>query len=221
MTLARWYHSLVRTRPDLYRAIYDFNAYPHRWVHTSWLDTPAIPELERHATTRNRLSTHYRRHFGLAENHWDFTTPSTRIALLPVGSLQKLACTVGATHQAHRLARIIAREARRDIITAIGEAAFGFALRRGRQLTSTDTTAGSGSTPASLTDDILSTGWHTLTTVLSAEPSAVQQRFRLKLPRSLALPPAESASTAAAVSWKLVQPIAQETLSPEELRCLA
>ncbi len=220
MTLARWYHSLVRTRPDLYRAIYDFNAYPHRWVHASWLETPAPAVLEAHPHTRRRLSASYCQHFGLTETHWDFTAPSTRLALLPANSVLRLAHTVGATRLAHRLARVIARDERRDVIAAIGETAFAYALRRARPLTSTEVPASETNSTSSLTDDIFSAGWYSLTTVIGAEPPAVQQRFRLKLPRSLELADTSSDATAAE-EWKRIQAIAQEILSPEELRCLA
>ncbi len=221
MTLARWYHSLVRTRPDLYRAIYDFNVYPHRWVHASWLETPAPAVLESHPHTRRRLSAYYCQHFGLAETHWDFTALSTRLALLPADSVLRLAQTVGAVRLSHRLARVIARDERRAVITAIGETAFSYALRRARPLTSTDAAAGETNPASSLTDDILSAGWHSLTTVIAAEPPPVQQRFRLKLPRSLELAHASPDEAAAAEEWKRLQPIAQEILSPEESRCLA
>ena len=44
MNSPRWFRTLVAGNPDLYRAIYDWNAYPHRWAPPARLDATDLPE---------------------------------------------------------------------------------------------------------------------------------------------------------------------------------
>ncbi len=72
MSTHAWFRSLVTGRPDLYRTIYDWNVYPHRWLLPAWMDGGGLPEpvvklLESSPAGRERLGRHYRRALGLEE----------------------------------------------------------------------------------------------------------------------------------------------------------
>ncbi len=225
MSTARWFRSLVTTRPDLYRAIYDWNVYPHRWALPARLEAfaaavpaPALALLEKTPAGRARLGRHTRRSLGLEEMFWDFESASRRLALLPASALARLAHTAGAALHWPRLARIVAKAERRALTEGIGESAYVFAMRRGRLLV-----APAGLVPAEdpappLAEAIPVAGWRALAAVLGAEPAALQSRFLLKTPPGLEFSPPEIDADAA---WAFLEPIARETLTAEERRCFA
>ncbi len=224
MSTARWLRSLVTANPDLYRAIYDWNVYPHRWALPAWLDDSAAPVvslLEKTPRGRQRLGAHYRRTLGLEEMVWDFQTPSRRLALLSAVTLARLAHFAGAALHWPRLARVVTKDDRRAVTDAIGDDAYAFAMRRGRQLAGPDGLDALGLPENSLSADISQTGWQTLLTCLGPEPAALHQRFRLKTPRDLALSTGVSTEESSARAWTFLQPITQEIFSPEERRCFA
>jgi hypothetical protein len=189
VSTSAWFRSLVTGRPDLYRAIYDWNVYPHRWLLPVWMDGGGLPEpvvkvLESSPAGRERLGRHYRRTLGLEDMVWDFQAEPRRLALLGPPTLERLARFAGAAVEAHRLARFIAKEDRRVLTERIGEDAYGFALRRGRLLTSSGTNgADSVLTAAALAAEVLRSGWNTLSACLGREPEALRRRLRLKAPR--------------------------------------
>jgi hypothetical protein len=225
MSTTRWIASLVRDQPDLYRTIYDWNAYPHRWALSGWLENSAVPApvialLESSARGRERLSRHFRTALGLDEMLWDFQPPHRRLALLSTATLERLARFAGAALQAARLARVVAKEQRREITARIGEDAYRFALRRGRVLAGLNALDALTSRNGDLASDIETSGWRALATCVADDPPALRQRLQLKFPAKLVWPDPAGANCSAA-AWSLLQPIAQEALSAEELRCFA
>ncbi|MFO1450225.1 MAG: SctK family type III secretion system sorting platform protein [Opitutaceae bacterium] len=226
MSSAGWFQSLVTRRPDLYRAIYDWNVYPHRWLLPVWVEgglpEPVVRVLETSAAGRERLGRHYRRSLNLDEMLWDFESESRRLALLGARTLERLVRFAGATVQVHRLARVVAKEERRQLTARIGDDAYGFALRRGRLL------AGSGAVPAegasstaALADEVMGSGWATLSACLAGEPEALRRRLRLKAPREVTLFSTKVDADASAQAWRMLKPICQDVLTPEENRCFA
>ena len=228
MSTAAWFRSLVTSRPDLYRTIYDWNIYPHRWLLPVWIDGGGLPEpvvklLESSPAGRERLGRHYRQALGLEEMVWDFQAEPRRLALLGARTLDRIARFAGAAVEVHRLARVIAKEDRRVLTEQIGEDAYGFALRRGRLLTP----AGAIGTDAAVTAqalaaEIIRSGWATLSACLGREPEALRRRLRLKAPRELALFAGELPTPeASAQAWRLLKPITPDVLTTEEARCFA
>ena len=222
MSLVAWIQSLVRERPDLYRTIYDWNCYPHRWVAADRLPAPAAPTpvislLEQTPAGRARLSRHFRQQLALMEDFWDFRDARRRLALLSPTSLRQLARTVGAAMHAPRLARIIAKEQRRVVTERLGAAAYGFALRHG--LAHAESTSPIAAPFDAWLEQVEQDGWISVRSVLQHEPTPVTQRLRLKFPANLpceatALQPADTA-------WSRLQPALAASLTPEELQCLA
>lgn len=228
MSTHAWFRSLVTGRPDLYRTIYDWNVYPHRWLLPAWMDGGGLPEpvvklLESSPAGRERLGRHYRRALGLEEMVWDFQPEARRLALLGAPTLDRLARFAGAAVEAHRLARVIAKEDRRALTERIGDDAYGFALRRGRLLTSSGVSGTDAAlTAAALGAEVLRAGWATLSACLGREPEALRRRLRLKAPREQALFSAEPPTPeAAAEAWRLLKPITSDVLTQEEARCFA
>lgn len=226
MSTARWMQSLVKTRPDLYRAIYDWNAYPHRWALPAWLDVISVPApvvalLEKTTRGRQRLSQSFRRALRLHEELWDFQSPRRRLALLPPATLERLARFAGATVLAPAIARIITRDERRSLTDRIGEDAYLFALRRGRLLTPTPELSAFLQRDGDLHASVEHAGWRLLAACVEDESPALRLRFRLKTPRAVTLPAGGEAAPHRDAAWALVEPIVRETLSREELRCFA
>lgn len=223
MNTARWIQSLVVTRPDLYRAVYDWNVYPHRWVLPSWLpEGSALPPtamvlLESTARGRERLGKYFREALGLREMCWDFQDSRRRLALLSASGLERVARFAGAVLHAGRLARVVAREERRTLMGRIGNDAYEFGLRRGRYFGPSGVDA-----PASgaLADDVENDGWAILGACLGGEAASVQARFRLKVPPAIALANEDAAADGVERAWRFVEPVAREALTQEEVACL-
>jgi hypothetical protein len=221
MSTSRWFSSLLRGNPELYRQIHDWNFFPHRWALPGWLHTvPGVSPsfcqaLEQTPRSRERLGRHVREALGLTETFWDFEPKVRRLALLPATSLAKLAAFAGATYHWSALSRAVSRSAQQAVIARIGADAHAYALRRGRPLLSV-----AGVTPPS--DDrtvdaaqIPATGWWLLESCLATEPAPLLPRARLKFPHDL--PPTQTAPASGA--WALLQPLISETLPPADRPC--
>ena len=136
MSTTRWFRSLVRRNPDLYRAIHDWNLYPHRGALPVRLIDAAVPEgvltlLEKSAAGRARLGRHFRGALNLPTMCWDFQPANLRLALLPAATLARLAMFAGAARLWVRLARVVSRSEQRSLTEAVGSDAYAFALRHG------------------------------------------------------------------------------------------
>lgn len=223
MSAPVWLGRLLRGNPELYRQIYDWNLYPHRWARPEWLATtqggdPAIIQLlERTERGRERLGRHVRAVLGLTDTFWDFEPLPRRLALLPATSLERLAKFAGAVWHWQSLTRMVSQRDHRAVTARIGSEAHAFALRRGRAL----------SGPAALpvptgpvkpdSDQIPTAGWTLIASCLGAEPVPVLTRARFKFPRELTVGEAAPATHA----WALLQPILQETLPDSDRTCFA
>ena len=223
MNTSRWLQSLVVGRPDLYRAIYDWNAYPHRWALPVWLAEAALPPavvslLEGSSRGRERLRRHFTRALGLEQTWWDFQEPRARVALLGAEALLRLARYAGAALHASRLARVIAKEERRALTQRIGEDAYAFGMRSARAANvSVLKVAAHGNLP----EDVDRSGWEVVAACLKPEPVAVHARLRLKVAPEINLPTGEAVALDSAPAWELMQAVSKEALRPEEARCLA
>jgi hypothetical protein len=223
-----WFPALVSRHPDLFRAIYDWNAYPHRWALPAWLESIAVPTpvvalLEQTARGRERLGRHFRQALGLDAMLWDFVEPRRRLALLTAPTLSRLARFAGAALHAAPLARVVTKADRRRVADHIGEDAYAFALRRGLARTLPELSAMITSDGDPL-PHIETAGWHAVFASLSGEPAAVTARVRLKMPPAIAALPAFATPTeapSATASWAFIQPILREAATPAELRCFA
>lgn len=225
MNTQRWLQSLVVSRPDLYRAIYDWNVYPHRWALPEWMADAMLPTavvglLESSSRGRQRLGLHFSRALGLQETWWDFQDPRRRLALLSSAALARLARYAGAALLAGRLARIVAKEERRNLTARIGEDAYAFGMRHNRVQTVSGVAS---SETGNLAEDVEQSGWKVVFGCLAAEPEAIRARLRLKIPASIPFRASGSELGGDAVSdaWRLVQPVTREALTAEEKRCLA
>lgn len=228
MTPALWIKSLVVARPDLYRAIYDWNLYPHRWMPAERLGAsfpaPVLAALEASTEGRARLGAHYRRVHQLDETLWDLIAPRRRLALLGSTTLERLARFAGAVRLAPRLARVIEREQRRELTARIGEEAYGYALRRASLLPGPGPLMTDRAPGTPLPSALLPCGWSVLWDCVALEPEALRRRFLLKLPAGAGIPPLDGAvpnEQARDQAWELVSALAGELLSREESQCFA
>jgi hypothetical protein len=226
MTSAVWIKEIVVGRPDLYRSIYDWNLYPHRWIPADRLGQSPAPAvlaaLERSSEGRSRLGAHFRRVHGLEEMLWDFAAPRRRLALLGGVALERLARFAGAVRLAPRLARVIEKEQRRELTSRIGEEAYGYALRRASLLPGPGPVAPEVTIPSPLASALLPCGWSLLWDCVALEPEALRRRFLLKIPHGVAV--GAGAVVTEEVrdrAWDLIAFLTGEVLSREEKQCFA
>ena len=218
-----WLRGLLKGNPELYRQIYDWNLYPHRWARPDWLvsvpgaEGALVSLLERTSEGRARLGTHFRESLGLSDTFWDFEPRQRRLALLPANTLAQLARFAGATYYWNSLTRVVSQQRHQALTARIGADAHAFAMRRGRSLLST-----TGLTPPGVSgrpdpDRMHAAGWTVIASCLTGEPAALLTRTRFKFPRGLTLeenlPPAQA--------WNLLQPILSETLPTSDRPCFA
>lgn len=212
----------------MYRAIYDWNVYPHRWALPAWLETastpaPVITLLEQSARGRDRLSRHFRGALGLVDTCWDFSLPRRRIALLGAASLERLAFFSGAALLATRIAHAVTRDQRRALTGLIGEPAYEFALRHGRHHRAPPPPPPRENNGTDLGASVQQSGWKLVCDCVADEAPPVRQRFRLKVPPAIRFPDTsvDARGLHPDAAWDYLQPIAREALSREELSCLA
>lgn len=225
MSTQPWLRALIKSNPGLYRSIYDWNLYPHRWALPERLDPNRLPQsvidvLEKSPRGRNRLSWHHRANLNLDQTFWDFEIPRLRIALLPAASLARLAYFAGAAWNAPTLARIVSKKAYLDLATVIGADTYAYALRRGRSLM----TAAGLLVPALRENPaatVTHSGWNMLATAIAGEAPAVVDRLRLKIPVAVSLGSDEKSELSPSQAWTFLQPIIAEQLPIEDNRCFA
>jgi hypothetical protein len=228
MTAAVWIKGLVVARPDLYRAIYDWNLYPHRWIPADRLGSvfpaPILAALETSVEGRARLGAHFRQVHRLEETLWDLITPRRRLALLGSAALDRLARFAGAVSLAPRLARVIEREQRRELTARIGEEAYGYALRRASSLPGPGPLDPDAALGTPLPSAVLPCGWNILWDCVALEPEALRRRFLLKVPTGAGIRSPDGAAPTEPTrdrAWELVSTLAGELLSQEERQCFA
>lgn len=223
MSTPVWFGRLLRGNPELYRQIYDWNLYPHRWARPEWLATvpgadPALfPVLERTGRSRDRLGRHLRAALGLTETFWDLEPQPRRIALLPAATLEQLARFAGAAWHWSSLTRMVSQRDHRAVTARIGVDAHAFALRRGRALLGPAGLPAPATPAAPDSDQVPAAGWTLIASCLGAEPAPVLARARLKFPRDVAVGDPVPATQA----WNLLQPILHETLPASDRPCFA
>lgn len=225
MSTQPWLRALIQSNPGLYRAIYDWNLYPHRWALPERLEPDRLPEsiiavLEKSPRGRKRLSSHHRANLNLQKTFWDFELPRRRIALLPAASLARLASFAGAAWNAPTLARTVTQKAYLDLVAVIGADAYAYALHRGRSLV-----AAAGLLLPTVRESPAATvthsGWSILATVLYGEDPALIKRFRLKTPVAVSLKSVERSELSTFQAWTFLQPIMADQLPLEDNRCFA
>jgi hypothetical protein len=223
MTSSAWFTGLLRGNPELYRRIYDWNLYPHRWAPPArvaavpGLDPALIRLLERTPRGRERLGRHFRSALGLEATCWDFESPVRRIALLPAEALARLASFAGAIQHWMSLSRAVSQRDHQAVIARVGADARTYALRHGRTVLARAALPPLSDTGTMDWDRLVPTGWSVLQAGLSGEPPAVRLRLRLQLPDGLpAVDPIPSHGASA-----LLQALLPEALSAKDRPCFA
>lgn len=223
-----WTISLLKSNPDLFRLIHDFNHRPGHWLHPS--RAAALPDAELTAVLLQRghdlkrLNVILLEKLGLRELPpcWDFSEPRRRLALLRHDTLARLATFCGAALRWSRVATVIGRNQIAELKGAIGEHAHAFALRRGRLVVDPESAAQTTLPGRSLHEEIHELGWHTLLSSLSGESPALLSRLALKLPEDLPQPDYGSIGAETRdSSWQKLRKVLAEVLTREEMRCFA
>lgn len=223
MSARGWSKTTVNTRPDLFRAVYDWNHYPHRWARQDRLADAALPLpvvqlLERTPAGRERLSRHFCSSLGLVGGFWSFEEPWRRLVLLSAGTLQLLARRIGAGWHASRIARVVTRLERQQVIAAIGEPTYAQLLR---QRTADARPTWLPPVTSSLVQDLESTGWSTLARALGHWPDDGWRRFLLKVPLNQSPIRLPATDPEEAVTRDVVMRWLPGVLKPEEAKCLS
>jgi hypothetical protein len=223
MTSPAWFTGLLRGNPELYRRIYDWNLYPHRWAlperiaSMPGIDPAMIRLLERTPRGRDRLGRHVRSALGLEATCWDFESPVRRIALLPSEALARLASFAGAIRHWMSLSRAVSQRDHQAVIARVGAEARIYALRHGRTVLARAALPPLNDASAPDWDNLIPTGWSVLQAGLSGEPPAVLLRLRLKIPQGLPAGGAIPSEGASAV----LQALLPDALSAEDRSCFA
>ncbi|MFH0787906.1 MAG: SctK family type III secretion system sorting platform protein [Pseudomonadota bacterium] len=184
---------LIKCHDPLLPLIYEFNFWPGRYIHPSWLEglieNDLFNRLKESRRAGQRLSPVILLKFGLDRScFFNFEDPLRRLALLNGEALLKLVYLAGVSVHAGEISRVIEREAVLSLKKSLGEEPYLFALKRapflaGRiefppyPLKTTDY-AGFG-------DLVYESGMKVLEACLGEEEASYRKRLVLKLPRAL------------------------------------
>ena len=181
----------VRERPRLFLQIQEFNLFPSRYIHPSWVRdghlAPLFPQKKPGARLENRLAQLLLAEFGLTQDYcFDFSDPWRRLALVQSDQLRTLLFFAGVALFSDELAKTLQKEAVLRIKEQLGERAYRFALTKAPFLL--------GGSPRPLPTAeavhannykkrVLSLGAHCFTQAFTGVPKGLTRRLQLKFPK--------------------------------------
>lgn len=127
-------HWLGLPGPQWRNLAFALHFHPASYLHDSWIDTLPYSELIRRLRSvpkvTMRLSQYIDTTLTLEPRYWyDFSEPSTRLALLDTPSLESLFFYLGLTLRRNEISREIMGETLRTLKRTLGETALQFVLK--------------------------------------------------------------------------------------------
>ena len=130
-----FYREMLLTRPELLKAIIAFNR-PQQPLPALGLDVSLSRALQNHPEVADLLRAGEQGSFD-GNCYWDFSSASTRLALLPGTVLRQLALMTAAAAYAETIASTLRRDEVRALRDVLGEPIHRWVLTRGRFLIGT------------------------------------------------------------------------------------
>ena len=179
---------------ELLELVAEFNIYPVRYIHSSWLKEVQYAQLVGLLKEKERshfyLSSYLLGCFGLdTEFDYEFRAIEKRIALASNDQLLRLVLYVGIVLNESVIRAVVRRDERTKLEKCLGEEAYFFAVKKA-QFLSRHNQAGS---PSILIDwqnterfksFLMASGLQILAVVYADMPQAFRKRLLLKFPRS-------------------------------------
>jgi hypothetical protein len=169
----------------------EFNRYPTRYAHPSWIPEGWAPWVERFAglgRAEAELGRCLLGAWGLdARPCFDFTLPARRLALLDAAPLRRTVLLAGLARHAGAISRLMERGRVLELKGQVGDAAYRFATQRAPLLAGPLAEGANGAAEgADWFTRSLAAGLGMLGACLGAEHGGVSARVALKFPRACA-----------------------------------
>lgn len=149
----------------------------------------------------------------------DFMEPRTRLALLDVSTLQRLAMHLGLAANAKAVAQCIMRPQVQAIKEAYGEDGYQFAVKRAPFLTvDCSTLLPEPETVCDLPERIHQQGHMGIALCFAQEPKQLRQWIELTLPKEFTRTPDKGAANADAI-WTVIRRLLTKEVAPEWAPC--
>ncbi|WP_185961327.1 SctK family type III secretion system sorting platform protein [Telmatospirillum sp. J64-1] len=187
--------AMMAARDPLFRLIYQFNLFPSRYIHASWVDVMFEPSLwQRMAATRRceaALNRVLLQELSLEDSFpVDFSAPAARVGLLDQESLSRLSLYLGLTLDHSSIRRVIHGPSVAVLRQTLGDDAFLFAVQRAPLLApppgllspSLLPESDPSDEPGAMLGRFQAIGRRVLAIALGGLPPDILKRFRLKLP---------------------------------------
>lgn len=187
-----FFMNLLREQPSWIRLIVEFNLLPACYIHRTWVEHLATPELfealKLQPRARARLSRMLLSEYGLERAYcFDFEEKRRRVALVDGPTLEKLLWFAGIVLNAAKIVRTVDRASVLMYRKALGSEGYFFAVKRAPFLVGPHATAlGESDSGDDFRMHIMSCGAACLAACMAGDPPALKDRLRLKLPKEYA-----------------------------------
>jgi hypothetical protein len=185
--MSKFAHAISDDKAQLL-AITEFNYYPNRYIHSSWVDrlenSKVIRKLLNNARSEDNVAEYLLERFNLKDKLcFDFDTPIRQLALLPKSNIMTLVMYAGAMLNSHHARHAIHRD---DVIAlnkGFGDELFDFALNQAPLLFDLDVLPkiARPAPGADVQAHLAASGLYCLGKALSNEPAAITERVYLKM----------------------------------------
>ncbi|MFK0571413.1 SctK family type III secretion system sorting platform protein [Endozoicomonas sp.] len=179
---------------SLFSHMVEFNLFPIRYVHLSWLKSDdnfrLLKGLKSSEPAQFNLSSYLLSKFGIANNYdYDFGRLDKRIVFAGAEEIERLAFYLGLVLNEGTIRSVIRRDERIALQKCLGDEAYRFAVKKAQFISRASEQAG----PSLLIDwkhlerfkaYLVANGQQVIATAFSDLPGAFRQRLILKMPSS-------------------------------------
>lgn len=178
---------------SLFSLMLEFNLYPVKYVHLSWLKQDEhfklLNKLKVDEASHEDISEYLLKRFKLNKQFdFDFDAPEKRVVLASSEEITRLAFYLGIILNESVIRSAVKRKERLALESCLGEEAYRFAVKKAQFLSR----GGNHSAPSLLIDwnqldrfkeFLLRTGFQVMAGAFSGTPAAFRKRLSLKMPR--------------------------------------
>ncbi|MGI2026804.1 SctK family type III secretion system sorting platform protein [Endozoicomonas sp. GU-1] len=179
---------------SLFNHVVEFNFFPVRYVHASWLKSDKhfklLKSLQTSEPAQFSLSNYLLSKFGIAKQFdYDFDRPDKRIVFASAEEIEQLALYIGLILNEATVRSVIRRDERKALEKCLGEEAYRFTVKKAQFISRASEKNG----PGVLIDwkhldrfkaFLELNGRQVIATAFSDLPGAFRQRLILKMPSS-------------------------------------
>lgn len=182
-----------RQGDSIFSLAVEFNLYPVKYIHSSWLQRDQyyklVNQLKADSATHSRLSEYLLKRFKLKDQFdFDFEAREKRVALISTDELLKLAFYLGIILNEDVIRGAVKRRERLALEQCIGEDAYRFAVKKAQFISHSASAAG----PSLLIDwnhlgrfrqFLMTSGLQVIAGAYAGTSPAFRKRLTLKMPR--------------------------------------